>query len=183
MSMILKTFLLISILLVYSKAESNLNESRINQTLLSYINNIRTTGASCGAATKPLRWNSSLQEAAKAHARDIGINNFVGHMGSGTLYDDVGRALGKPSTFIDRIKYFGFPFPPKVLIGEIISKVTMKYKSKNNLMISFNRAIKNWLKDPPHCRLIMNKRFTDGAIAYYKRNEEYFFIINLGEVK
>jgi len=154
-----------------------------NQQALNYINEIRAKGATCAPAATPLRWNNSLAEAANAHVTDMAINNFVKHSGSGTSYDIAGAKDGIQSSFIDRIKYFGFPFVAGNLVGENIARVSIRKTKTNMVMPNFKKAVSNWLQDPPHCEILMNSRFTDVGVAYYKKDSNYYFVMDLGEIK
>jgi len=154
-----------------------------NQQALNYINEIRAKGATCAPAAPPLKWNSALAQAANAHVTDMAINGFVKHSGSGTSYDLAGTKKGVQSSFIDRIQYFGFPFVTGNLVGENISRVSIKNSKTNAVMPNFKNAVKNWLQDPPHCEILMNNRFTDVGVAYYKKGNSYYFVMDLGEVK
>jgi len=150
---------------------------------LNYVNSIRAKGATCGPSVAPINWNNNLANAASAHVNDMAINGFVKHAGSGGSYDIAGSKEGIQSSFIDRIKYFGFPFVTGNLVGENIARVSIKNTKTNQLMPNFKRAVENWLNDPPHCEILMNKRFTDIGMAYYKKGEYYYFVMDLGEKK
>ena len=175
--------ILLSITLLITLSYSNQNQYAIKQKLLSYTNAIRAKGALCAPAAKPLKWNSKLERAASVHVVDLARNSFLAHDGSGTTYDIVGTALGKKSTFMDRIKFFGFPFVVGNLLGENIARVNTKNTRSDDIVANYKRAVKNWLNDPPHCKILMDNRFSDVGISYYKRGNFYYFVMDLGEIK
>jgi len=175
-----KIILLSFILLTTSFAES---QYAVKQKLLKYTNSIRAQGASCAPPAKPLRWNVKLERAANAQVADMAVNRYLSHKGSNTSYDIAGNALNKQSSFIDRIKYFGFPFTAGNLVGENIAKISTKYTRSDDVLENYKRAVQNWLKDPPHCKILMDNRFSDVGISYYKKGGIYYFVMDLGEIK
>jgi len=179
--------IVVSLLIISSSiyAQNMINE-RVDDIngfkMLQYVNSVRAKGAKCMGASSPLKWSNSLEKAAKSHSTDMAMNNFLQHYGSGTIYDEAGYKKGKRSTFIDRIEYFGFPLNPGELIGENLALIYRK-KGSSSLMSNFKRAVKNWLDDRPHCIILMNPRFTNIGIGYYKKGNKYYFSMDLVEVK
>jgi uncharacterized protein YkwD len=174
--------ILLSIITI-SLSFANESQYSIKQKLLKYTNSIRIKGANCSPAAKPLKWNTKLERAANAQVADMAVNKYLSHRGSNTSYDIAGIALNKQSNFIDRIKYFGFPFTAGNLIGENIARIDTKYTKTDNVLTNYKRAVKNWLKDPSHCKILMDKRFSDVGISYYKKGGIYYFVMDLGEIK
>jgi len=152
-----------------------------NELMLKAINEVRQKGSACGGPAKPLTWNTSLENAARAHAQDMAMQGKISHLGSGTQYDIVGIKNGKPSTFIDRLKEYGFPYKVGNLVGETVARVSIKKSKDKSVASNFKKAIDKWLNDPPHCKIIMNPRFTDVGVGYYKKDDYYYFVVNLGE--
>ena len=149
--------------------------------MLSYVNQIRTRGAVCAAPTTPLEWNKVLENAAKSHSIDMAESGVVSHAGSGSIYDPAKSAIGIGSTFIDRIKYFGYPVKPGLLVGENLSRTNIKLTKSDKLMPNFKMAIQNLINDRPHCEIIMNPRFNDVGMYIVKKGNYYYFTMELGE--
>jgi len=155
----------------------------LQRKMIYVINEIRSSGTICSGSTTLLNWNDSLAKAAEAHSKDMALNNFVKHTGSGTKYDVAKKAPGKGSTFIDRIKYFGFPVKKGNLVGENITRLSIKKTQTDDFMSNFKRGMKNIYKDEAHCKILMNPRFNSVGAAMYKSNGSYYFTIDLGEIK
>jgi len=149
--------------------------------MLSYVNQIRTRGATCAAATTPLEWNKFLEDAAKSHTIDMAESGVVSHAGTGTSYDPARKTIGVGSTFIDRIKYFGYPAQKGKLAGENLNRVSIKLTKSDKPMPNFKRAIQNLINDKPHCEIIMNPRFDDIGMYIVRKGKYYYFAMELGE--
>ena len=67
--------------------------------LYKYLNNIRAQNSYCAPKTHPLFRDENLEEAAYAHSVDMALNNFLGHIGSGTKYDTFGFYIKQKVTF------------------------------------------------------------------------------------
>jgi len=172
----------------YSSSKDNTKfANSINKDLESkmiyIINDIRANGTICSGSTSLLNWNKSLAKAAEAHSKDMALNNFVKHTGSGTQYDVAKKAPGMGSTFIDRIKFFGFPMKSGNLVGENITRLSIKKTQSDDYIANFKRGMKNIYKDEAHCKILMNPRFNSVGAAMYKHNGSYYFTIELGEIK
>ena len=151
------------------------------EQMLSYINQIRMQGAVCAPPAGPLSWNNKLEQVAQSHVKDMALNDTVTHMGSGTALDPAKSGIGMGSTFIDRIKYFGYSVKTGQLVGENLTKTSVKLTKTNKVMPNFKRAIQNLIKDRPHCEIIMNPRFKDIGMAMFKRGNNYYFTMELAE--
>jgi len=162
-------------------ADNNLIAS-IKFQLLNYINSVRSHGTECGPSAPPLGWNEKLEKAALAHAIDMRMNNFLGHLGSGTEYDVARKGPGQGSNFYERILHFGYPIQPYELAGEIISYTKFRIVGSEDPKVAFKHAVDNFLKSPTHCKLLMNPRFHDTGIAAYKDNEKIYWVIEFAEV-
>ena len=149
--------------------------------MLSYVNQIRTRGASCAGPTTPLAWNRLLENAAKSHAIDMAESGVISHAGTGTSYDPAKKAMGIGSTFIDRIKYFGYPVKKGQLVGENLNRTSIKLTKSDKPMPNFKRAIQNLINDEPHCKIIMNPRFNDIGMYIVRKGKYYYFTMELGE--
>lgn len=150
--------------------------------ILNYINSVRARGNECGEPSQPLGWNRELATAAKAHARDMAANGFLGHMGSGTALDEAKKAPGQGSNFYERILYYGYPIKAGQLAGEIISYTKFNIVGNEETYPHLVHAINNFLKSPTHCGLLMNSRFHDAGVAAYKDQEKIYWVIEFGEL-
>ena len=194
-----KTLLLASIVAIISNSgcSTNTPASTINSSvpnvsnsislgsqkeqMLSYINQIRAKGAVCAPPAGPLSWNNTLEQVAQSHVKDMALNDTVTHMGSGTSLDPAKSGIGMGSTFIDRIKYFGYSVKTGQLVGENLTKTSVKMTKSNEIIPNFKRAIANLINDKPHCEIIMNPRFKDIGMAMFKRGDNYYFTMELAE--
>ena len=158
------------------------NLSPYKAQFVNEIANIRARGASCGGPVDPLRTNPQLEAAANAHAKDMALNHFVQHDGSGTVTDPARKANGIGSTFIDRIIFFGYPAKTHDLVGETITHTKNSLVRSKDIRKHFKRALQIILNDPPHCKILMNPRFQDVGIGVYKSNDGYYWAIDYGEV-
>jgi len=161
---------------------NSINLSAYNAEFINEIANIRAKGANCGGPTDPLRYNPKLEAAAKAHAKDMAVNHFIQHDGSGTATDPARKANGIGSTFIDRIIFFGYPAKTHDLVGETIAHTKNSVIKSEDLREHFKRALKIIINDPPHCKILMNPRFQDVGIGVYKVKDGYYWVIDYGEV-
>lgn len=177
-----RIILLLFMLISFPFAKSG-SQYEIKQDLLNYLNSIRNKGTMCSLPIKAFKWNNNLERSSDVHAIDMALNRYLAHHGSGTSYDIVGASLGKPSSFIDRIKYFGFTFEQGIIIGEVLSKVSTKYSKRNDVIPNYKIAVQRWISDSKHCKILMNNRFSDIGISYYIQNGTYYFVMNLGEIK
>jgi uncharacterized protein YkwD len=166
--------------LVADKNEVNLSPYKAG--FINEIANIRAKGNSCGAPTDPLRVNLALEKAAKAHAKDMAVNHFVQHDGSGTATDPARKAIGLGSTFIDRIVFFGYPAKTHNLVGETITYTKNNLVKSKDIKNHFKKALQIILNDPPHCKILMNPRFKHVGIGAYRTKDGYYWSIEYGEV-
>lgn len=194
-----KTLLLASIITIISNSGCSTNTPSLKRSnsvnnipnpasfnsqkeqMLSYINQIRAKGTVCAPPAGPLSWNNTLEQAAQSHVKDMALNDTVTHMGSGTSLDPAKSGIGMGSTFIDRIKYFGYKVKTGQLVGENLTKTNIKITKSSEIMPNYKRAIENLINDKPHCKIIMNPRFSDIGMAMFKRGDNYYFTMDLAE--
>ena len=161
--------------------DQNNSHGDMQSKMVAYVNNIRQKGATCAPPAGTLVYNSSLERAAQAHAKDLALNNKFSHTGSGTATDPAKSAIGVGSSHIERILYFGYPNKPGKLLGENLSYTKFKKHGTQDYYTHFKNAIKNLMSDRTHCENIMNPRFTDIGMGMYKSDDRYYFVMNLGE--
>ena len=157
------------------------SSSDMQSKMVAYVNTIRQQGATCAPPAAPLAYNSSLERAAQAHAKDMALNNRLSHTGSGTATDPAKSAVGVGSTHVERILYFGYPKKEGKLLGENITYTKFNIVKTQDYMTNFKKAVKNVIDDRVHCEILMNPRFTDIGMSMYKSDDRYYFVMNLGE--
>jgi len=174
--------------LVYSKPVRNINYSTrsidispYKSKILSYINSLRATGGTCGAPTHGVRWSSSLENAASAHAGDMATNNFLGHMGSGGATDLARKANGRGSNFYERIMRFGYPIQGGGLAGEVVTYTKDSVVGNADPYFHFIHAMDNFQRSARHCSIIMNPRFQDVGVSAYRGNDKTYWVIEFAQ--
>ncbi len=189
----LKIFYSICILLLLNSCVQNNKDIPYNDILRASIasntdyyfvqelNNIRVQGTYCSAPAAPLAFNGYLKNAATAHARDMAFNKFLEHDGSGSALDIAKNKYIRQSNFIERILFFGYPAKKYDLLGEAVTKTSFKQTKTEDKKKNFQIALQKLIKDPAHCKVLMNPRFRDVGIGYYKAKDAYYWVIDLGE--
>jgi len=170
--------------LIYSFPKNfagSVNLESIKYKMLSIINDTRATGGQCAPSAPPLDWSVPLEDAARMHARDMSFNKHLTHMGSGTKYDLARKSDGRGSNFYERILYSGYPVKPGELAGEILTYTKYRITGNKIPLENFNRAVKNFLRSPSHCGILMNNRFKDVGVSAYEDGEKMYWVIEFGE--
>ena len=113
--------------------------------LLARINQVRATGASCGAdgvfpSAAPLRWSDTLASAAEGHSQDMAAKNYFSH----TSAD--GRTLA------DRVNATGYSWSS---LGE---NIAAGYPGIDAVM-------DGWIASPGHCANLMNAGFAEVGVV------------------
>ena len=114
--------------------------------VLAATNQWRASGADCGQygtmdPAPPLQGDSHLNEAAQAHAIDMGENDFFSHTGS------------DGSSFVDRVRrtdYSGFPMGENIAGGGAVPA----------------GVVQRWIDSDGHCRNLMNPQATKLGVGY-----------------
>ncbi len=159
-----------------------LNLEPIKYKMINYVNSIRANGGYCNPPAPPLGWSRELASAATSHAKDMAVNNFLGHLGSGTMYDVARKAPGAGSNFYERIIASGYPIRSGELAGEILTYTKDSTVGSQDAYEHFVHAIQNFLKSPQHCSVLTNPRFRDMGIAGYRGENKTYWVINFGEL-
>lgn len=124
-----------------SKAASN---SGFNSQMLAAVNQLRTSGTTCGGETmppvKPLAWNAKLEKATVAHTVYMSETNNFSHQGKNSSWPE------------DRIKAAGYNWDQ---VGENIGK---GYKD-------IPAAIVGWKESAGHCKQMMSADVTEMGAA------------------
>ncbi len=116
----------------------------VEENMLKLINEARAEPRACGdvdyIATRPLSWNSTLENAARTHSADMASVNYFSHTGS------------DGSSAATRVTGAGYAWRT---VGENIAA------GRN----SAAQTLVDWLESPGHCRNIMNPAFREVAVA------------------
>jgi len=150
---------------------------------INQISNIRAKGLDCAPPADALEPNLKLEEAAKAHAKDMAINHMVEHDGSGTVTDPARKSEGIGSTFIDRIIFFGYPVRVHSLVGETLAHTKDVYVQSSDIKEHFKKALDTIIKDEKQCAILMNNRFKNIGIGAYKSKDGYYWAFDYAEAK
>lgn len=111
---------------------------------LRRINAARMSGQRCGWRTMPpappLRWDAALQSVAARHSGDMARRNYFDHR------SPEGRTV--------RERVAGTRYKTK-LVGENLAGGDRQVRG----------AIQGWLESPSHCENLMNRQFSEVAVA------------------
>lgn len=117
----------------------------VQARILALVNEARARPRRCGAesfaATRPLRWSNTLQEAAAGHAADMARHSYFSHTGR------------DGSTVDDRASRAGYAWRA---IGENIAAGQMQADA----------AVQGWLNSPGHCANLMAPAYTEMGAAF-----------------
>ena len=124
---------------------STCNLPDFRASVLARINQVRASGANCGAdgnfgAAAPLTWNDKLTVAAEGHSQDMAAKNYFSH----TSAD--GRTLA------DRVSATGYAWSS---LGE---NIAAGYPGVNAVM-------DGWITSPGHCANLMNAGFVEVGVV------------------
>ena len=131
----------------------------ISQATIKAINEARSKRQICSEPVNPLRWNQTLYKYAKEHTIDMAITKKLSHDGSGTKTDITAKVLGlnRGSHFYERVNQK--VNDRTILSGELVIRSDI-YSLKNP-----KELINYWIKIPNDCKVIMDPRFSDVALA------------------
>ncbi len=124
---------------------STCNLPNFRAGVLARINQVRATGANCGAdgvfpAAVPVIWNDKLTSAAEGHSQDMAAKNFFSH----TSAD--GRTLA------DRVNATGYSWSS---LGENIAAG----------YVGIDAVMDGWIASPGHCANLMNAGFAEVGVV------------------
>jgi len=124
---------------------STCNLADFRASVLARINQVRASGANCGAegmfgAAAPVTWNDKLTVAAEGHSQDMAAKNYFSH----TSAD--GRTLA------DRVDATGYAWSS---LGE---NIAAGYPGVNAVM-------DGWIASPGHCANLMNAGFAEVGVV------------------
>lgn len=114
--------------------------------VLKRINLLRKNGCKCGGKRmKPVgsvTWNKTLEKSALLHAKEMARYNYFGH------HSINGEDIG------DRLDDLGYKWQ---FVGENLA----------NGQKSFDEAMKDWIKSPSHCEMLLNPNMKEVAVSRY----------------
>jgi len=144
------------------------------------INGVRLKAQICSKATTPVRWNKNLYEITKEHSIDMAVNNMLSHIGSGTPTDKtaINLDLKRGSYFYERVNQK--KDSKKILSGELVIRT-----NKSSLK-SPKQVIDYWVKQNSSCKIIMDPRFSNVAMAKVISNKDgksYWTLMLIGDRK
>ena len=116
--------------------------------VIAMVNQRRAAGATCGGVSKPavpaVVLDTRLRCAARKHSKDMAVNNFFSHTGTGNTLP------------WDRMKLAGYTYNAA---GE---NIAANQDSAAAVMAS-------WMNSTGHCNNIMNGSFKKLGVGYYYR--------------
>lgn len=116
--------------------------------IIKEVNRLRAKGCYCGGEYQdpvgPVTWNETLHRSALAHAREMSKYNFFSH------FSRDGKDIGQ------RLTKIGYPWR---VVGENIAEGQRQ----------FSQAMKDWIESETHCKMLMDKRVDEMAVAKYKK--------------
>jgi uncharacterized protein YkwD len=132
-----------------ARAQQSSGSAAFKKDFLTYINDIRKKGCTCGITymppVSPLSWNQQLESAAMGHATDMAQKNYFSH----TSKD--GR------TMENRIAAAGYTYNgfKSYAVGENIAQG----------QLSIDEVMRGWFKSEGHCKNLMNHAFKEVGVA------------------
>ena len=118
---------------------------RVNE-ILEQVNELRAKGCYCGSRymdpVHPVRWDETLYRSALAHAKDMSTNDYFSHHSQEG--EDIGMRLDK----------YGYQWQ---VAGENLGEGQR----------SFGEVLNDWKKSKSHCRMLMNPKVEDMAVARF----------------
>ncbi len=129
------------------------------QEFITLINATRSQPRNCGStampAVGPVTLEPRLIAAAQAHAKDMGVNDFFSHTGTGG------------TTAASRLAATGYK---ALTVGENITRE----------MMNVPQAIAAWLQSPGHCKNIMEASAVHmGLGKYLNAKRSLYLVVNM----
>lgn len=143
------SFLLIGFLFVSIKGDAQQLSQALDVSeayVLKRVNQLRAKGCKCGNTyyqpAVPVSWNRTLERTAWNHAKEMQTYDFFSHRSRD----------GKD-------------------IGERFDQIGYKWQyAGENLAVgqkTFDEALKDWIKSPTHCKMLMNADMNEMAVSRY----------------
>lgn len=130
----------------FSQAYSKTDLGVSKEYVLDRVNKLRRNGCRCGRKkmkpVRPLIWDETLEKSAMIHAKEMSDYNYFDH--HSLENKDVGQRL-------DALGYKWHYVGENLAVGQK----------------TFNEAMKDWIKSPSHCRMLMNPDMKEVALSKY----------------
>jgi uncharacterized protein YkwD len=124
------------------------NWAAFENEVLTLVNQRRQAGATCGGVAKPavgkVDLDTRLRCAARKHSKDMAVNNFFSHTGTGNTQP------------WDRMKSAGYSY--NAAAENIAANQTTAAAVMNT-----------WMNSTGHCNNIMNGSYKKLGVGYYYR--------------
>jgi uncharacterized protein YkwD len=115
--------------------------------LLKSVNELRAKGCRCGLERMqpvgPVKWDDQLYKSAQSHAKYLTKKRKLSHYGR------------RGEDISVRIAQTGYPWK---VVGENLGKGQTSYP----------QVMKDWIKSVPHCKMLMNPKVDEMAVAKVK---------------
>lgn len=149
------------------QAHSTQGKRTIKEATMGAINLVRSHSQICAKATTPLQWNPRLYELAKEHSIDMAVTGKLQHNGSGTKTDTtaLNLQLHRGSFFYERVNQKAAS--KAILSGELLIRTDLNSLQSPRTLIDY------WIKRADDCKIIMDPRFSDVAIAKVISNKDH----------
>ncbi len=119
-------------------------EDKVQDYMVRRVNRLRAKGCVCGREkmppVQPIEWNDKLYYSAHAHAKDLNRRRELSHYGR------------KGENISQRISKTGYDWK---VVGENLGEGQR----------SFNEVFEDWIESPSHCKMLMNRKVEDMAVA------------------
>ncbi|MDC0714835.1 CAP domain-containing protein [Stigmatella sp. ncwal1] len=126
------------------------NWTNFENQVLTLVNQRRAAGASCGGVSKPavaaLALDTRLRCASRKHSKDMAVNNFFSHTGTGNTTPWARMASAGYTSYTNA--------------GENIAAGQTTPAS----------VVTGWMNSTGHCNNIMNGAFKKLGVGYYYRS-------------
>ena len=138
---------IVVVLITFSSFTNADTEYRLEvNEILEQVNDLRSEGCYCGRKymppVHPVRWDNTLYRSALAHAKDMSVNEYFSHHSQEG--EDIGMRLDK----------YGYAWQ---VAGENLGEGQR----------SFKEVLNDWKDSKSHCRMLMNPKVEDMAVARY----------------
>lgn len=119
----------------------------VNQEyVVAKVNRLRATGCYCGKKymkpTHPIKWDQLLYRSALSHAKDMSRFHYFSH------FSKEGKDIG------ERLDLYGYKWQ---VAGENLGE-----GQKN-----FEEVLHDWIDSKSHCKMLMNPKVEDMAVARF----------------
>ncbi len=144
---IFRLWTIVIVLFTFCSFTSTETEYRLEvNEILEKVNNLRSNGCYCGGKymtpVHPLKWDKTLYRSALAHAKDMSNYDYFSH--HSRKGEDIGMRLDK----------YGYTWQ---VAGENLGEGQR----------SFTEVLHDWKESKSHCKMLMNPKVEDMAVARY----------------